>query len=111
MGYRSRRCGEYLVGLQRPPIRAKSTWSDHGIRDRWIEKIEKADYDLHPHTKPIGLISRLIGAVTKPGDLVVDPAAGSFVVIKAAHALGRAFIGCDLAWGCRAEASLAEAAE
>jgi hypothetical protein len=53
---------------------------------------------LHAHIKPIGLISRLIGAVTKPGDLVVDPAAGSFVVMKAAHALGREFIGCDLIW-------------
>lgn len=33
-----------------------------------------------------------------PGDLVVDPAAGSFVVMHAAHALGREFIGCDLAF-------------
>jgi site-specific DNA-methyltransferase (adenine-specific) len=111
MGKRSRRCGEFLLVLQKPPILASATWTDHGIRDRWIEKIEKADYDLHHHTKPIGLISRLIGAVTKPGDLVVDPAAGSFVVMKAAHAQGREFIGCDLAWGCHAEASLAEAAE
>ena len=47
--------------------------------------------------KPIELIARLIGAVTKPGDLVVDPAAGSFVVMHAAHQLGRDFIGCDIA--------------
>jgi site-specific DNA-methyltransferase (adenine-specific) len=38
----------------------------------------------------------LIGAVTQPGDLVVDPAAGSFVVMRAADQLGRNFIGCDL---------------
>jgi hypothetical protein len=40
----------------------------------------------------------LIGAVTKPADLVVDPAAGSFVVMDAAKKLGRDFVGCDLAY-------------
>ena len=40
--------------------------------------------------------SRPIGAVTEPGDLVVDPAAGSFAVMHAARQLGRNFIGCDL---------------
>jgi DNA modification methylase len=34
----------------------------------------------------------LIGAVTKPDDLVVDPAAGGFIVLRAAMALGRKFI-------------------
>jgi DNA modification methylase len=48
--------------------------------------------------KPVGLISRLIGAVTKPHDLVVDPAAGSFVVMHATQELGREFIGCDIAY-------------
>jgi DNA modification methylase len=28
--------------------------------------------------------------------LVVDPAAGSFTVMHAAHELGRNFVGCDL---------------
>jgi len=40
----------------------------------------------------------LIGAVTRPGDLIIDPAAGSFVVMHAAHALSRNFVGCDLAY-------------
>jgi DNA modification methylase len=39
----------------------------------------------------------LIGAVTKPGDLVVDPAAGGFIVLRAPMAVGRVFIGCDIA--------------
>jgi site-specific DNA-methyltransferase (adenine-specific) len=92
-GYRSRRRGDYLLVLQKPPKAAKSTWRDHSIPSRWIEKIDR---DIHPHVKPIGLITRLIGAITQPGDLVVDPAAGSFVVMRAAHQLGRNFIGCDL---------------
>ena len=97
-GYRSRRCGDYLLVLQKPPLRAKSTWCDHSIRSRWPEKT--APY-LHPHQKPIGLIRRLIGALTKPGELVVDPAAGSFVVMHAAQHLGRNFVGCDIAYGMK----------
>ena len=97
-GYRGRRQGDYLLVLQKKPLRAKATWRDHGIRCRWHEKINKKLYP-HPHAKPIGLITRLIGAVTEPEDLVIDPAAGSFVVMHAADSLGREFIGCDLAFG------------
>ena len=64
------------------------------IPDRWPEKVDRK---LHPHIKPIGLISALIEAITSPGELVVDPAAGSFVVMHAAMELGREFIGCDIA--------------
>ena len=95
MGYRSRRRGDYLLVFQKPPIKAKSTWRDHGIPDRWPEKVDRR---IHPHVKPIGLITRLIGAVTQAGDLVVDPAAGSFTTMHAAHRLGRDFIGCDIAF-------------
>jgi site-specific DNA-methyltransferase (adenine-specific) len=94
MGYRSRRRGDYLLILQKPPIVAKRTWRDHSIPSRWPEKVNRKE---HPHVKPAGLIARLIGAVTKPGDLVVDPAAGSFVVMRAANELDRNFIGCDAA--------------
>ena len=72
MGKRSRRCGDYLLILQKPPIKARATWTDHGIRSRWVEKINRRQ---HPHVKPRGLIDRLITATTQPGDLVIDPAA------------------------------------
>jgi site-specific DNA-methyltransferase (adenine-specific) len=91
MGYRTRRRGDNLLVLQRPPVTAKN-WRDHGIPNRWDEKVDRR---IHPHVKPIGLIERLIGAVTLPGDLVIDPAAGSFGVLHAALRLGREFIGCD----------------
>jgi site-specific DNA-methyltransferase (adenine-specific) len=94
MGYRTRRRGDYLLILQKPPLRAKGTWRDHGIPSRWAEKVENKT---HPHAKPAGLIARLIGAVTAPGDLVVDPAAGSFVAMRVANNLGRRFAGCDIA--------------
>jgi len=94
-GYRSRRRGDYLLVLQKPPLRAKATWRDHSIPNRWPEKVDR---NVHPHIKPIGLIARLIAAITEPGDLVVDPAVGSFAVMHAAHQLGRDFVGCDLAY-------------
>jgi site-specific DNA-methyltransferase (adenine-specific) len=95
MGYRARCRGDFLLVTQRPPILAKATWRDHGIPDRWVEKVDRK---VHPHIKPIGLITRLVGAVTNPGDLVIDPAAGSFVVMHAAHQLGRDFVGCDISY-------------
>lgn len=94
-GYRFRNRGDYLLALQKPPLRAKATWRDHGIDDRWPEQV---DHSLHPHAKPIGLISRLINCLTVSGDLIVDPAAGSFTVMYAALDLRREFIGVDLAY-------------
>ena len=93
MGKRSRRQGDYLLILQKPPIKVGATWTDHGIRSRWVEKVDRS---IHPHIKPIGLTKRLITATTELGNVVVDPAAGSFVVMRAAHELERNFIGCDL---------------
>jgi site-specific DNA-methyltransferase (adenine-specific) len=83
------------VVLQKSPLKAKATWRSHAIPDRWLEKVDRTT---HPHVKPIGLINALIEAITIPGELVVDPAAGSFVVLRAAHQLGREFIGCDIAY-------------
>jgi site-specific DNA-methyltransferase (adenine-specific) len=94
MGKHTRRRGDYLLILQKPPVGAK-TWRDHSIPSRWSEKIDRK---VHPHVKPAGLLARLIGAVTEPGDLVVDPAAGSFSIMNAANKLGREFIGCDISW-------------
>ena len=94
MGKRTRRRGDYLLVLQKPPVSAR-TWRDHGIPNRWPEKVDRKT---HPHIKPIGLISRLVAAVTEPGDLIVDPAAGGFGVMRAARDLGRDFIGCDIAY-------------
>jgi site-specific DNA-methyltransferase (adenine-specific) len=94
MGRRTRRRGDYLLILQKPPISPR-TWTDDGIPNRWTEKVDRA---AHPHVKPIGLMTRLIAAVTKEEDLIVDPAAGSFGVLQAALGLRRNFIGCDIAY-------------
>jgi len=94
-GKRFRHRGDYLLALQKPPLKAGATWRDHGIPSRWVERVDRK---VHPHIKPIGLIERLIAATTAPSELVVDPAAGSFNVMTASHKLGRQFLGCDIAF-------------
>ena len=95
MGYRTRRKSEYLVVLQKSPVRAKSCWNDHGIPDVWEEKTVK----VHPHSKPIELQRRLIAATTQDGDYVLDPASGGYSVFEACKAVGRDFIGGDIEYG------------
>lgn len=92
MGYRTRRCSEFLLVLQKPPVRAKGVWKLHDIRDVWSEPSDKT----HPHAKPIGLAQRLIQAVTNEADVVVDPAAGGYGVMRAALQQRRHFLGCDI---------------
>lgn len=97
MGYRTRRKSEYLLVLQKSPVKAKGFWNDHGIPDVWVEKASKG----HPHTKPVELQRRLIAATTKVCDYVLDPAAGSFSVFEACKLLGGVdFIGGDIDYGC-----------
>jgi len=95
MGYRSRRYSEHLVILQKLPVRAKGIWRIHDIPDVWREKIENGDKN-HAHVKPTGLQEKLIRAVTNKGDVVVDPSAGGYSVLKSALNAERHFLGCDI---------------
>lgn len=96
MGYRTRRQSEYLLILQKKPIKAKGTWNLHNIRDIHSEKIPQEQLKLHPHSKPKGLQKQLILSCTQEGDIVLDPAAGSFSVLECCQELGRNFIGTNL---------------
>lgn len=51
---------------------------------------------LHPTQKPVAALRRLIGAFTKPGDLVLDPFSGSGSTLAAAHLLDRDWLGVEL---------------
>jgi site-specific DNA-methyltransferase (adenine-specific) len=50
----------------------------------------------HPTQKPLALIERCLLAGTRPGDLVLDPFAGSGSTGVAALRLGRRFLGCEV---------------
>ena len=94
MGYRTRRCSEYLIILQTLPRRAKNVWKVHNILDVWEEPVKSKNG--HTHRKPVKLQSRLITAVSNENDVIVDPAAGSFSVMESANNAGRNFLGCDI---------------
>lgn len=93
MGYRTRRCAEYMVIIQKYPKKAKYVWQDHRIPDVWAEKIDKKT---HAHSKPVALQQRLIECVTTKKGIVLDPAAGGYGVLDACRSAGRNFIGCDI---------------
>ena len=100
MGYRTRRFSEHLIVLQKNPVRAKGIWQRHDIPDVWDEAVPRVrsavDNPTVTHRKPVGLQAALIEAVSDPQDIVLDPAAGSYSVMAAAHDVGRQFLGCDV---------------
>lgn len=60
---------------------------------------------IHPTQKPIKLLKQLISIYTDPGDVVIDPCAGSGTTLRAAYELGRSSYGfesvksfCEAAW-------------
>ena len=62
----------------------------------WEESVLPSSKRKHPHQKPKELIKALITATTEKGDLIIDPCAGSFVVLEVCQELRREFLGCDL---------------
>lgn len=50
---------------------------------------------IHPHQKPVPLLDEFIRFSTSPGDLIVDPFAGSFSIGHAARAANRSCVGVE----------------
>jgi len=96
MGYRSRRKSEYLVIVQKEPRKAKSTWTLHNIPDVWEEKIVNKR---HPHMKSYELQKQLILSTTNENDIVVDPCAGSFILLDICKDIYRNYLGTDIVYG------------
>ena len=65
-------------------------WEMPNVNANHVEKTE------HPCQFPIGLVQRLVRALTKPGDLVIDPFCGSGSSGAAAVLEGRRFLGAEL---------------
>jgi len=64
-------------------------WESDEISDPLIRKI-------HPTQKPIKLLEKLINIFTDPGDVVIDPVAGSGSTLIAAENLGRRAFGFEI---------------
>ena len=50
----------------------------------------------HPCQMPEAVLERIIRVASNPGDLVIDPFAGSGTTLAVAKKLGRKFLGCEL---------------
>ena len=57
---------------------------------------DKSVPKIHPTQKPIRLLERLIEIFTDPGDVVIDPCAGSGSTLIAAENLGRRAYGFEI---------------
>lgn len=88
---------------------ARTAWNGGGSHavwthcTRWRAENEGQSYrrggregqDDHMTTKPLALMMELVEQFTNPGDLILDPFAGSGTTGIAALRLGRRFLGCE----------------
>jgi adenine-specific DNA-methyltransferase len=66
-----------------------NTWYIPRVRYRMPQ------YEDHPSQKPEALLERIIKASSNPGELILDPFAGTFTTCAVAHRLGRRSIGIE----------------
>ena len=59
-------------------------------------RFKMKEYENHPTQKPEALLERVISVSSNPGDLVLDPFAGSFTTCAVAKRLGRKSIGIEI---------------
>lgn len=72
----------------------RSVWNGGGKHGNWHgPKEQKGD---HPTAKPLPMVSNWVRLFTNPGDLILDPFAGSGTTLKAAKSEGRKAIGVEL---------------
>jgi DNA methylase len=50
----------------------------------------------HPNEKPLSLMHKLVELCSEPGDLIIDPFAGSGTTLRAAKNLGRRAVGVEI---------------
>lgn len=77
-------------------VKGKFSFPGHRPNDLVTHQKLASSQMIHPTEKPVSLLADLITAVTKPGDLVFDPFAGSGSTLVAAKKTGRRFIGVEL---------------
>lgn len=70
-------------------------WNAGGALGVWAYGIAKGERHGHPCPKPLALMLRLVRDFTDPGDVILDPFAGSATTGVAAIQLGRRFVGWE----------------
>lgn len=92
---------EYAVVLYRdklPKFRNTDVNGERHMVFNWFEwrRDGKDIPKIHPTQKPVNLLKRLIEVFTDPGDVVIDPVAGSGTTLRAAFELGRPSYGFEV---------------
>lgn len=97
---------EYILLMARSDrycFNANGFNGDELSEDRWLRNLRtvwsfpvSTDHGGHTAAFPLELPRRCIKLATHPGDLVVDPFAGSGNTLIAAKHLGRNYAGCDI---------------
>lgn len=92
---------EYALVLYRdklPKFRNTDVDGQRHMVKNWFEwKRDGKDVPrIHPAQKPVNLLKTLISIFTDPGDVVIDPCAGSGATLRAASELGRHSYGFEV---------------
>lgn len=77
-------------------VKGKFNFPGHRPKDLITYQRMDGAQMIHPTEKPVGLMVNIITAVTKPGDLLCDPFAGSASTLVAAMKTGRDYIGIEM---------------
>jgi len=88
---------EFCFLLQKYPQKGK-VFKNRSFGNVWEESPISVTKRKHPHQKPRELLKALIEATTNEGELIIDPCAGSFVVLEICQELNRNYLGVDLTY-------------
>ena len=82
-----------IIGKDGKPVRGTGK-----MIFNWFEwKRDSKEYPkIHPTQKPVNVLKQLIEIFTDPGDVVIDPCAGSGTTLRAALELGRSSYGFEI---------------
>ncbi len=87
---------EPLSKDREPRLPSVFSLSNTASNDFFLRECRKREITPHPARMPAGLAGFFIRFLTTPGDLVLDPFAGSNTTGFAAESLGRKWIGIDI---------------
>lgn len=97
--------GRRLPGAPRTPKRVKNSRSSYWFEPkpgRQLSDLYSAPIarlhagETHRHSKPLQWVAALVGCCARPGDVVLDPFAGSGTSLQAARICGLPWVGAEI---------------